>query len=157
MVNMKYTIGKRRDNSAYCLVKVWKGETLEKACEVNGCEVVDANMTFDDKRAAHKGLRALLRLQGGKEDARRYDPSGDKLLTEIGKLHPGDGYVIQISVKDRGNGPEVLVQRYRAVAGGRFGIGGLGRMAPGAAAHLARLITKAVESANTFASTTKAQ
>jgi len=143
---MRYTIGEKKEGQALVLVKVWRGETLEKAAENEGCTVHDPATEYPNKREARKALRALQRKRNPGQ-ARWYDPANDVLLDEVGKLHPGDGHTIKVSVKDQGDGPKVLVQRSRLLAGTVANAGSLGRLPAGAARRLAKLLHKAADSA----------
>jgi hypothetical protein len=144
---MRYTIGEKKEGGALVLVKVWRGETLEKAAEAQGCTVLDQEKVFANKRDGRKALRALQK-ERNPEQTQWYNPAGDQLIAEVGKLHPGDGHTIKVSVKDQGHGPKVLVQRSRLLAGNVMNAGSLGRLPSGAARRLAKLLQQAADQAD---------
>jgi hypothetical protein len=136
---MKYVLGRQREGGPLQIVKVWRGEEVASALLAQGCVVEDREYPgFDTKKDALRAVR-------GDRKQPSYDPSKDSLIREVGKLHLGDGHIVHVALKDRGQGPEVLVQKVSMVAGSRYGKGGLGRLEIGAAKQLARLILEAVE------------
>lgn len=145
--NMRYTIGQKKEGDALVLVKVWRGETLEKAAEAQDCTVFDPEKVFPTKREGRKALRALQKARNP-DQTRWYNPASDQLITDVGKLHPGDGHTIKVSVKDQGEGPKVLVQRSRLLAGTVANAGSLGRLPAGAARRLAKLLQQAADQAD---------
>jgi len=139
-------IGKKTEGGALVLVKVWRGETLAKAAENEGCTVVDEEKVFPTKREGRKALRAMQKaLNPGK--TQWYNPANDELIEDVGKLHPGDGHTIKVSVKNQGEGPRVLVQRSRLLSGNVLNAGSLGRLPPGAARRLSKLLLDAADKA----------
>lgn len=143
---MRYMIGKKTEGGALVLVKVWRGETLAQAAENEGCAVVDEEKVFPTKREGRKALRAMQKaLNPGK--TQWYNPANDELIEDVGKLHPGDGHTIKVSVKDQGEGPRVLVQRSRLLSGNVLNAGSLGRLPPGAARRLSKLLLDAADKA----------
>jgi hypothetical protein len=143
---MRYTIGKKTEGGALVLVKVWRGETLTQAAENEGCTVVHDEKVFPTKREARKALRAMQKaLNPGQ--TQWYNPATDQLIEDVGKLHPGDGHTIKVSVKDQGEGPRVLVQRSRLLSGNVLNAGSLGRLPPGAARRLGKLLVTAADKA----------
>lgn len=144
---MRYTIGEKKEGGALVLVKVWRGETPEKAAETQDCTVLDPEQLFATKRDGRKALRALQRERNPGSTS-WYNPAGDQLVAEVGKLHPGDGHTIKVSVKDQGQGPRVLVQRSRLLSGNVMNAGSLGRLPSGAARRLAKLLQQAADQAD---------
>lgn len=143
---MQYTIGRKAEGGALVLVKVWKGETLTSATENEGCTVVDAEKVFPTKREGRKALRVMQKTLNPSQ-TQWYNPASDRLIEDVGKLHPGDGHTIKVSVKDQGDGPRVLVQRSRLLSGNTLNAGSLGRLPPGAARRLGKLLTDAADRA----------
>jgi len=141
---MQYTIGKKT-GGALVLIKVWRGESLEDAAKQQDCEVLDPPRTFKTKREASRALRMVQKALNPKD--KWYNPASDELIEEVGKLHPGDGHTIKISLKDQGEGPRILVQRSRLVSGNTLNAGSLGRLPAGAARRLSTLLLEAADKA----------
>lgn len=145
-MDMKYIIGENKKGGALVLVKVWKGETFEVASAKEDCTVRIPIFIYEKKRDANKALRALQRkLNPGQEQW--YNPATDRLISDVGKLHPGDGHTIKVSVKDQGKGAKILVQRSRLLAGNTLNTGSLGRLPPGAARRLSKMLLDAADEA----------
>ena len=143
---MQYIIGEKGSGGVLTLVKVWKGETFERAAGKQGCMVRKPILFYKTKREGNKALRALQRKLNPGQD-QWYNPAADRLIEEVGKLHPGDGHTIKVSVKDQGEGPKILVQRSRLLSGNTLNAGSLGRLPPGAARRLSKMLLDAADKA----------
>ena len=141
---MRYTLGQKKQGNALFIAKIWKGETPEAAVEAMDGTLVEPEATYPNKAEARKALRRLLRERAG-ATRERYDPASDVLVEDVGKLHPGDGHMVKVSVKNQGNGNKILVQRSQMIAGSSTIVGSLGRLEPGAARRLAQLLVKAAD------------
>jgi len=141
---MRYTIGKKKEGDALVLVRVWRGETSQKAAETQDCTVLDPEQIFTTKRDGRNALRRLQKSRNPNSGV-WYNPAGDQLVAEVGKLHPGDGHTLKVSIKDQGQGPRILVQRSRLLAGNVMNTGSLGRLPAGAARRLAKLLQQAAD------------
>jgi hypothetical protein len=104
---------------------------------------LDPERVYPNKTEAKKALRQFLRANS--TELARYNPGVDRLVSHVGRLHPGDGHVIKVSVKNQGNGNHILIQRSRLLAGSTVVVGSLGRLPPGAARKLAKLFEKAAD------------